>query len=123
MQQKWGDERCLKLNTFLDNVTCIDISNSDTSLLDSYAKIDAFSKRKGTDSMGNLLNDSAKTIGKNDLWIGATAHTLNVPLMTADGDFDHLQKTFIEIIKIIRPNNYNRQLYNTWFGDFGVDGF
>ncbi len=100
MQQSWGDARCKKLNTFLEDVTCVDISNSDELLLESYAKIDSFSKRKTNDPNGNLLSGSAKTMGKNDLWIVATAHSLDVPLLTADGDFDHLDNIFLKVIKI-----------------------
>lgn len=29
-------------------------------------------------------------MGKNDLWIAATAITYNIPLITTDADFDHL---------------------------------
>ncbi len=99
IQQNWGDPRCKKLNNFLENVTYVDISNTDNLLIESYSRIDAFSKRKTADTNGNLLNNSAKTMGKNDLWIAATAHTLNTPLMTADNDFDHLNNTFITIVK------------------------
>ena len=39
-------------------------------------------------------------MGKNDLWIAATAFALDVPLMTTDGDFDHLNDTFLKVLKI-----------------------
>ena len=29
-------------------------------------------------------------MGKNDLWIAAVAKVLAIPLITTDGDFDHL---------------------------------
>ena len=100
VQQNWSEKRCETLNTFLENVIYIDISHTDKLLIDSYSLIDSFSKRKARDAKGNLLNDSAKTMGKNDLWIAATSHTLDIPLMTADGDFDHLNGTFINLKKI-----------------------
>jgi predicted nucleic acid-binding protein len=39
-------------------------------------------------------------MGKNDLWIAATAYSLDIPLLTTDIDFDHLNKTFINVMKI-----------------------
>lgn len=100
IQQSWGANRVLKLDAFLQSAICIDISSSDSILLESYAQIDSYSKRKGTDKHGAILPGSAHTMGKNDLWIAATAYSLNITLMTVDGDFDHLNKTFLNIIKI-----------------------
>lgn len=99
-QQSWGVNRVQKLDAFLQSAICIDISSSDTSLLHSYAQIDSYSKRKGNDKHGKPLLGSSHTMGKNDLWIAATAYSLDSTLMTADGDFDHLDKTFLNIIKI-----------------------
>jgi len=85
----------------LEEITYIDISNTDQLLIDSYTEIDAYSKRKTKDKSGNLLQGSAKNMGKNDLWIAAKAHSLDIPLMTTDGDFDHLNKTLMDVIKIV----------------------
>jgi len=38
------------------------------------------------------------TVGKNDLWIAATAQVTNSKLVTTDKDFDHLDGVFIDII-------------------------
>jgi hypothetical protein len=38
-------------------------------------------------------------MGKNDLWIAATAHALNAILLTTDNDFDHLNNIFFEVRK------------------------
>lgn len=100
IQQAWGANRVQKLNAFLATAIYIDINSSDSMLLESYAKIDAYSKKKGTDKNGNILSGSSRTMGKNDLWIAATAYSLNLTLMTADGDFDHLHNNFLNIIKI-----------------------
>jgi predicted nucleic acid-binding protein len=43
---------------------------------------------------------SARNMGKNDLWIAATASTLNIPLLTTDNDFDHLNGVFLEVKKV-----------------------
>jgi predicted nucleic acid-binding protein len=98
-QQNWGESKCLSLNRFLENVIYIDVNHGDEKMHQSYALIDAFSKRKSNDNHGNLINGSAKKMGKNDLWIAATAHVLNASLLTTDGDFDHLDGKLIRVIK------------------------
>lgn len=34
-------------------------------------------------------------MGKNDLWIAATASVTGATLLTTDGDFDHLESAFL----------------------------
>ncbi len=36
-------------------------------------------------------------MGKNDLWIAATASVTGVTLMTTDGDFDHLHPVHLTL--------------------------
>lgn len=100
-QQKWGEPRKKSLSLILNEATFIDIENADENLIAAYSNIDTYSKRKGNDKFGNILNDAAKTMHKNDLWIAATAFTLNIPLLTTDGDFDHLNGTMITVIKVV----------------------
>ena len=100
IQNTWGQAKIDKLNNILQDITYIDISNADNLLIDSYTKIDAFSKKKIKDNKGNLLNGSARKMGKNDLWIAATAYALDITLMTTDGDFDHLNSILLDIVKI-----------------------
>lgn len=96
-QRKWGKDRLDKLNTLLNDINSIDVCFSDNDLQTAYSEIDAFSKRKTLDTNGNLLLGSARTMGKNDLWIAATAKVLDAELITADCDFDHLHNTFITV--------------------------
>jgi tRNA(fMet)-specific endonuclease VapC len=100
-QSNWGKAKIERLNKILEEITYIDISNADQILIDSYTEIDAFSKRKIKDKSGNLLDGSARKMGKNDLWIAATAYSLDIPLMTTDGDFDHLNGSMMNIMKIV----------------------
>lgn len=100
-QRKWGDSKLDKLKLLLNQVTYIDIENADQILLNAYSDIDAFSKRKIADKGGNLLNGSAIKMGKNDLWIAATALAIDIPVITTDGDFDHLNGTMINVIKVV----------------------
>lgn len=100
IQQNWGKSRKEILNTFLKNVTFIDISHTDEALIEAYALIDSYSKKKAMDIKGNCLHGTHRTMHKNDLWIAATAYILEIPLLTSDGDFDHLNGTLLNVIKI-----------------------
>jgi predicted nucleic acid-binding protein len=39
-------------------------------------------------------------MGKNDLWIAATASLLNLQLVTTDKDFDHLETSFLSLRRV-----------------------
>ncbi|MCB0855324.1 MAG: PIN domain-containing protein, partial [Bacteroidetes bacterium] len=39
-------------------------------------------------------------MGKNDLWIAASAHALKLRLVTTDKDFSHLKEDFIELLEV-----------------------
>lgn len=99
IQRNWGAKRKKELFKFLEDVIYLDIDSSNEELINAYAKIDAFSKGKLIDPNGNKLVGSAHKMGKNDLWIAATAHLLSAPLMTTDSDFDHLDKIYLNVIK------------------------
>jgi len=101
LQHQWGIKKIEKLEKILANITIIDINHSDNTLLSQYSQIDAYSKGKGVCKKGNKLSGSARKMGKNDLWIAATASALDVTLITTDGDFDHLTPDFINVIKVI----------------------
>lgn len=101
VQHNWGEPRKKVLNTFFEGISFIDITHTDNELIEAYARIDAYSKRKATDRFGNYLDDTHKTMHKNDLWIAATAFVLDIPLLTSDGDFDHLNGTLLNVIKIV----------------------
>lgn len=60
--------------------------------------MDAYSKHK--DSVRKYPKGySSIKVGKNDLWIAATAQVTNSKLVTTDRDFDHLDGVFIDVIK------------------------
>jgi predicted nucleic acid-binding protein len=100
LQNQWGVKKIEKLEKLLENITVIDINHSDISLISQYSQVDAYSKGRGVNKNGNKLQGSARKMGKNDLWIAATASTLDVTLITTDGDFDHLTPDFIDVIKV-----------------------
>ncbi len=92
----WGIKKIQTLNKLLEKLFIIDINNSDDKLIEAYYTIDAFSQGKLKE---RPLNSSAKNMGKNDIWIAATAYVAQAELITMDGDFDHLNDEFLKIHK------------------------
>jgi len=100
VQHSWGAAKMARLETLLGEMACQDIRGEDEALMAAYVWADAFSKRKVADANGRMLEGASRKMGKNDLWIAATALALDLPLMTADGDFDHLRETLLEVVKV-----------------------
>jgi tRNA(fMet)-specific endonuclease VapC len=96
-QNKWGASKMRILEDFFDSVRIIDISDL---LLPTYIGIDAYSQRNHPDYDVYPFS-TPRNMGKNDLWIAATASLLNLRLITTDGDFDHLDNTFLSLHKVI----------------------
>jgi len=78
------------MEILLDSLTIFPISYS--GIYEAYADIDAYSQNHPTLSLPQGM--TARNMGKNDLWIAATAHILRATLVTTDKDFDHLQHFF-----------------------------
>jgi len=93
LRNKWGARRIRKLNFIIKKFIIVDIRYM--TLVNKYAEIDAFSQGKLKDKS---LNTSSRNMGKNDLWIAATASLINARLITYDKDFDHLDKVFVDVI-------------------------
>ena len=84
----WGQDKCEQLKQLLQELVVVDINSED--ILSRYAEIDY-----------NLLNAKpAKTIGKNDMWIAATASAANAFLITTDKDFRHIDNQLLKLIWI-----------------------
>jgi tRNA(fMet)-specific endonuclease VapC len=95
-QRNWGTTKREEIQKVINKLIVIDINSGDNSLLESYAEMDAYSKDK---LHGHSLGRSAIKMGKNDLWIAATSKVSKAKLLTIDGDFDHLNGKFIDVIK------------------------
>ena len=96
LQNNWGPKRLQSLTEILDGVFAIEINEN---LINLYSQIDAFSQRRNP-SYSDYSFKTPRNMGKNDLWIAATAALLGLKLVTTDADFDHLQNVFIEIQRI-----------------------
>ena len=96
LSNSWGSTKIDNLNNYFRKLVLIDIEQNNTDLIDSYVIMDAYSMGKATDPNGNKLKGSAKKMGKNDVWIAATANTLGAELITFDKRLE-IWETFIKI--------------------------
>jgi tRNA(fMet)-specific endonuclease VapC len=93
IQFNWGNPRIKKMTEVLSDLSILDINSLE--IVDRYVEIDCYSKRKHP----NLVSDfSAIKMGKNDLWIAATASVHQCTLLTMDLDFNHLHDKFVNIV-------------------------
>ncbi len=81
-QNKWGLFKIKMLEEkMLDFLTIVPIPYE--GLLGAYVEIDDYSRRHGP------------IMGKNDVWIAATARVTGATILTTDKDFDHLHPQII----------------------------
>ncbi len=94
IQNEWGSKKVSQLQAILKNLDVISINSQ--AQVQAYSLIDAFSQGK---LKSNPLPSgmTARNMGKNDLWIAATACATNATLITTDKDFAHLDPQFISI--------------------------
>jgi tRNA(fMet)-specific endonuclease VapC len=72
----WGAQKLQQLEELLDEIVWVDINHPD--ILNAYAEVDHYSRTLSI------------KMGKNDVWIAATAKVSGLVLLTTDTDFDHL---------------------------------
>ena len=91
-KHRWGETKVNALQELLENATVIDIEFQE--LVEHYVNIELFNL--------NIHPDKARTgsaikLGKNDIWIAATAALVGATLLTSDNDFNHLNGEFIDV--------------------------
>ena len=91
-RNKWGAKKSAALTSALQALVTVDINHPD--VLAAYVEIELFSQSH---------SDGARNMGKNDLWIAATAKAADSILLTTDKDFDHLQPSVLSV-EYIEPN-------------------
>lgn len=106
-QNNWGSVKLTSLEYIFSNVTVIELTDI---LIDAYINIDAFSQRNHP-SFQEFPHKTSRNMGKNDLWIAATASLLNLTLVTTDADFDHLNNYFLQLYKL-EPKDLRKYLAN-----------
>ncbi len=95
MQSKWGDKRMVSLENLIGKLLISDVNIE--ALFIRYAEIDAYSQGKHP-TLSSAF--TSRNMGKNDLWIAATASLLDGTLLTTDSDFNHLDGVFLKLEKI-----------------------
>jgi tRNA(fMet)-specific endonuclease VapC len=80
-QFQWGKAKLDKASFLLNYFQRISIDDPD--IIEAYAVLDAYSESVG------------RKMGKNDLWIAATAKVMVATILTTDKDFDHLSPDFV----------------------------
>jgi tRNA(fMet)-specific endonuclease VapC len=93
IQNSWGTVKKARLETICDDIGIIEMTDF---LVESYVSIDTFSRRKNP-NFTQYTFPTAITMGKNDLWIAATAAFLDLTLVTTDKDFKHLDQIFMDV--------------------------
>lgn len=73
----WGAKRRSQMYEVLEDLIVVDINTKPT--LEKYAELDAWCVRNG------------RSLGKNDLWIAASAAVTEATILTTDKDFDPLE--------------------------------
>jgi predicted nucleic acid-binding protein len=101
-QFDWGDRKKEQLRQKLNSVSVISLQSGD--VIDRYAEIDAYSQNELPD---RELDKSDRNMGKNDVWIAATASVVDATLITTDGDFDHLDGEFLDCIYVDPDAEYD----------------
>lgn len=94
IQSGWGVPKLAVLDKLLATVLRADLT---LDIVERFAEIDAFSQNK---LPGKPLGLTSRNMGKNDLWIAATASVLGLRLLITDADFDHLDGVFLGLGKI-----------------------
>ena len=82
-RHKWGTRRLRQVDYILSHLKAITID--DEPIFDAYADIETHTRRNG------------RPMGKNDLWIAATAQVYDATILTTDHDFDHLAPAFVQV--------------------------
>lgn len=77
----WGEEKQAAVEKALGEFVTVDVSGS--SIISAYRRVEST-------SIG--IN-----MGKNDIWIAATAMITGLPLITTDKDFNHLNGELLQV--------------------------
>jgi len=91
-RNNYGKKRKSEMEQFVNKLFKININIRE--ILDLYGQIDAFSQGKFSEKTSPF---TARNMGKNDIWIAATASAYDMTLITTDKDFNHLNEEFLEV--------------------------
>jgi predicted nucleic acid-binding protein len=87
-----GEKRRKKIKDILNGINEFGVNFKE--VIDRYGDIDAYSQGKLQPRRDKF---SSRNMGKNDIWIAATASVFNLTLITTDKDFDHLNGVYLDL--------------------------
>lgn len=96
MQRKWQAARIQRLTQVLKDLVVLGI---DEGIVSRYVDADSYSRNRHP---SRTKPGSPVQMGKNDLWIAATAGFFSLPLLTTDGDFRHLDSSHLTLRHIAK---------------------
>jgi tRNA(fMet)-specific endonuclease VapC len=85
----WGQKKRQHVQELLLELVLVPVTQG--RIVTAYGEIDHFTEN---------VQKPARPMGKNDLWIAATAHVTGAALLTSDGDFDHLAPRFFRLVRV-----------------------
>lgn len=86
LQWSWGEDKIEQMEYVLQYFLRATLETA--GIIEAYATLDALSRRLGF------------KMGKNDLWIAATAYCLDATLLTEDADFDFLNGVLLDVVRV-----------------------
>ncbi len=86
---QWGEARRQQAATWL--LDCVLVPLTPGAMVSAYGEIDHYTE---------CQHKPARRMGKNDIWIAATARVLGATLITCDADFDHLSPRFLSLVRV-----------------------
>lgn len=95
LKADWGYQKVSFMQRLFERFPVVGVIREITTF---YARVDTYSQ-------GNLQGQplppglSARNMGKNDIWIAATALYLDLELHTTDNDFNHLPALGLQLVK------------------------
>ncbi len=72
-------------------------------LLETYAEIDAWLEGKIPGPAGEPPWKPARNLGKNEIWLAATARVTGATLVTTDRDFEPRRGVWIDLVVLPLP--------------------
>lgn len=104
------------MNNLLNKIPSVKIDSY--NLINSFAEIDSYNLGKHP-TKKLPAGMSARNIPDNDIWIAATAYSLNAALISTDKHFEHLNGSFIDFVYIDQSLKENDDFELSPFVDEG----
>ena len=91
----WGVKKLKLVQKLIDRLVVVELKYDD--LINNYIEIEKYNRN--IHPTKKRLGSHIK-MGKNDVWIAATAMSTKSKLITTDKDFEHLDGEFFDVLMI-----------------------